>query len=159
MAVGKGHGIELPEAVSAAQVIPQFRILVTEDPAVAQIKLAGEEGADAEFRGGTDDGKSGGFDADFAGTFPFPTAADGEALRPAEIFPIVGMDEFGLAVVRGRGWRMGVQARTFRVFWRLPRSRSRHYRGRGRGYRSRTTPLRPQISDERPKREGKDRTR
>ena len=100
--MGKGHGIELPEAVSAAQVIPQFRILVTEDPAVAQIKLAGEEGADAEFRGGTDDGKSGGFDADFAGTFPFPTAADGEALRPAEIFPIVGMDEFGLAVVRGR---------------------------------------------------------
>lgn len=80
MAVGKSHGIKFPEAISPTKVVPHFRILVTKDPAITQFKLAGKEGAHAEFGGGTDDGKGGGLDADFAGAFPFPAPPDGEAL-------------------------------------------------------------------------------
>ena len=127
--MGKGHGIEFPKAISATKVVPQFRILVPEDPAIAQFKLAGKQGTDSEFGSSADDGKGGRFDADFAGAFALPPPPDGEALGPAEVFPVVGMDEHGLAVVGGGGLGMGVQAESFKAFWRLRRSRVRRCKG------------------------------
>ena len=80
MAVGEGDGIQFPEAVAAAKVVAQFRILVTEDAPVPKLEVAGEKGADAKLGGGTDDRQGGGLDADLPGSLPFPAATDGEPL-------------------------------------------------------------------------------
>ena len=117
MTVGKGDGIELAETVTAAEVIAQFRILVTEDAPVPEVEVSGEKGADAKLGGGTDDGQGGGLDADLAGAFPLPAAADGEALGPAEVFAIVGVDEFRFAIIRRGTGGVGIQVNPFLRFF------------------------------------------
>ena len=56
MPVGEGDRIQFTEAIAAAQVVAQFRILVTEDAPIPEFEMAGEEGTDAKLGGGTDDG-------------------------------------------------------------------------------------------------------
>jgi hypothetical protein len=116
MTVGKSDRIQLPEAVAAAEMIAQFGILIPEDATVAEFEVAGEEGANPKFCGRTDDGEGGGLDADLANALPFPPTADGETLRPAEIFPIVGMDKFGLAVIGGRRGGVWIQGKASAFF-------------------------------------------
>jgi len=139
MTMGKGDGIKFAEAMTAAKVIAQLRVLVTEDASVPEFKMAGEEGANTELGGGADDGKGGGFDSHLTGAFPLASAAYGEALGPAEIFAVVRVDEFRFAVIWRRGGGMRVQADPFTAFWRRPRSRRRRCKEPGRGFRSRTT--------------------
>jgi hypothetical protein len=106
MAVGEGDGVELAEAVSPAKVVAQLGVLVTEDAAVPEFKMAGEKGANPKLSSGADDGEGGRLDPDFAGTFPFPAAPDRETFRPAEVFAVVRMDEFRFAVIRCGGGRV-----------------------------------------------------
>jgi len=148
MAVGKGDGIQFPKAVTTAKVVSEFRILVAKDAAVSELEMAGKEGTDTKFGGGTNDRKGGGLDADLAGALPFPSAADGKALRPTEVFTVVGMDQFWFSVIGGG--RRRIQTKTFRVFWRPPRNKPRRCKGLGRGYPTRTTRRRRRISDGRP---------
>ena len=129
MAVGKGDGVQLTETVPPAQMVAKFGILVTENTAVAEFEVAGEEGADPEFGGGTNDGEGGGLDADLADPLPFPSAADGKALRPSEVFAVVRVDEFRFAVIGGGGGGVRIQAEAFRFFWRRPRNKCRRCRG------------------------------
>jgi hypothetical protein len=129
VAVGKGDGIQLSEAVAAAEMVAQFRVLVPEDAAVAEFEVAGEKGADPEFGGGTNDGEGGGLDADLADPLPFPSAADGKALRPAQVFAVVRVDEFRFAVIGGGGGGVRIQAEALRFFWRRPRNKCRRCRG------------------------------
>ena len=159
MTVGKGDGIEFAEAVAAPEVVAQFRILVPQDAAVAEVKVAGEKGADAKLGGGADDGEGGRLDADLAGAFPFPAAADGETLGPAEVFAVIGMDKFRFAVIRCRGGGVGIQEVLLTAFWRPPRNRGRRCKGRGRGFRSKTILPRPRISGGRPRPAGRGRCR
>jgi len=159
MTMRKGDGIKLAESVAAAKVIAQLRVLVTEDAPVPEFEMTGEEGANAELGGGADDGKGGGFDADLAGAFPLASAADGKAFGPAEVFSVVGADEFRFAVVWRRGGGMRVQADPFTAFWRRPGSRRRRCKEPGRGFRSRTILPRRRISDGRPKPAGRDQRR
>ena len=105
MAVGEGDGVQLPEAVAAAEVVTQLRILISEDTPVPEFEMAGEKGADTELGRSTDDGEGGGLNADLARPLPFPSTADGEAFGPTQVFPVVRMDELGFPVVgedRGR---------------------------------------------------------
>ena len=129
MTVGKGDGIELAESVAATKVIAQLRVLVAEDAPVPEFEVAGEKRSNAELGGGADNGKGGGLDADLAGSFPFSAATDGKALGPAEVFAVVGVDEFRFAVIGGGRGGVGIQAEAFRFFWRRPRSRCRRCRG------------------------------
>jgi hypothetical protein len=64
-------------------------VLVSQDATIAEVKVAGENGADTEFRGKTDDREGGGFDANFTFALAFPTATEGKAFRPAEVFGVV----------------------------------------------------------------------
>ena len=128
VAVGERDGVELAEAVTTAKVVAQFRVLVTENAPVPEFKMAGEKGANPKLGSGTDDGQGGGFDPDLAGAFAFPAPSDGEAFRPAEIFAVIRVDEFWLAVVRSWGGGVWIQGETFRVFWRRPHSRCPHCR-------------------------------
>lgn len=78
--------------------------------------MAGEDGADSEFGGKADNGKSGGFNADFALALAFPATAKGKAFRPTKIFGIVVGNECNLAVVGRRergGARMGMRVQDF----------------------------------------------
>ncbi|NCZ96468.1 hypothetical protein EBZ02_04805, partial [bacterium] len=86
MAVGKGNGVQLPEAVTTAQMVAEFGILVPEDAAVSEFKMPGEEGADAKFGGRADDGEGRRFNPYLAGPFPLTAAANRKTLRPAEVF-------------------------------------------------------------------------
>jgi len=157
MTMRKGDGIKLAESVAAAKVIAKFRVLVTEDAPVPEFEMTGEEGANAELGGGADDGKGGGFDSHLTGAFPLASAADGKAFGPAEVFSVVGVDEFRFAVVRRGGGAMRVQVDPFTAFWRRPRNKHRHYRAQGQAFRSRTILPRRRISDGRPKPAGRDR--
>jgi hypothetical protein len=159
VAVGKGDGIQLAEPIAAAKMVAELGILVTENAAVAELEMAGEEGADAELGGGADDGEGGRLDPNLAGAFPLAAAADGETLRPAEVFPIAGMDQLRPAVIRPGPRGVGIQESILRVFWRRPRNRSRRCKGRGRGFRSRTIPPRRKISGRPPKPAKKGRIR
>jgi len=125
MPVGKGNSIQLPEPVTTAEMVAEFGILVPENPPVPEIETTSEEGADTKLRGGTNNGKGGGFNADLAGTLAFPAPANGEALRPPEVFAVVGMDEFRFPVIGGGSWRVRVQGKTFMASWRRPHSRLR----------------------------------
>ena len=131
MAVGEGDGVQLPEAVAAAEVVTQLRILISEDTPVPEFEMAGEKGADTELGRSTDDGEGGGLNADLARPLPFPSTADGEAFGPTQVFPVVGVDELGFAVIGGRRGGVRVQTKAFRVFWRRPHSKSRRCKGRG----------------------------
>jgi hypothetical protein len=113
MTVGKGDGIELAESVAAAKVIAQLRVLVTEDAPVPEFEVAGEKRSNAEFGGGADNGKGGGLDADLAGSLPFSAATDGKALGPAEVFAVVGVDEFRFAIIRRGSGGLGIQVNPF----------------------------------------------
>ena len=157
--MGKGNGVKLAKSIASAKVIAQLRVLVAENAAVPEFNVAGEKGADAELGGGTDDREGGGLDADFAGAFPLAPAADGKPLGPAEVFAVVGMDEFRFAVVGRGGGGLGVQARPLKSFSRRPRSRRRRCKGPRRTCRSRTTLRRPRISGGRPRPAGRDRRR
>jgi len=159
MTMGKGDGIKFAEAMAAAKVIAQFRVLVTEDAAIPELEMAGEEGANTELGGGADDGKGGGFDSHLTGAFPLASAADGKAFGPAEVFTVVGVDEFRFAVVRGGGGGVGIQAKSFSFFWRRPHSRRRRCREPRREFQSRTILPRRRISDGRPKPAGRDQHR
>jgi len=159
MAVGKGDGIKLAESVAAAKVIAQLRVLVTEDAPVPEFEVTGEEGANAELGGGTDDGEGGGLNADFTGAFPLASAAYGEALGPAEVFAVVGVDEFRFAVVGRRGGVVRIQGKNFRVSWRPPRNRCQRCRELGRGYHSKTIQPQRKTSGGPPSRAGKGRLR
>ena len=83
MAVGKGDRVQLPEAITATEMIAQFRILVPEDAPVSELEVAGKEGADSELGRGADNGEGCRFNPHLAGPLPFPPAPDGEAFRPA----------------------------------------------------------------------------
>ena len=64
-------------------------VLVSKNATIAEVKVAGENGANTEFRGKTDDREGGGFDANFTFALAFTTATEGKAFRPAEVFGVV----------------------------------------------------------------------
>ncbi|NDD56843.1 MAG: hypothetical protein EBZ44_03860, partial [Verrucomicrobia bacterium] len=110
-------------------MVAEFGILVPEDAAVSEFKMPGEEGADAKFGGGADDGEGRRFNPYLAGPFPLTAAANRKTLRPAEVFAVVGMDEFRFPVIGGVAGRMRIQEETFMAFSRRPRSKPRHCKG------------------------------
>lgn len=156
-ALGEGNRIQFTETVASAKVIAQFGVLVAKDASVPEFEVTGEEGTDTELRGGADDGEGGRLDADLAGAFPFPAAADSKPLRPAQVFAVAGVDELRSAVVRHGGGGVGIQRGGFMVFWRRPHSRVRRCRESRQGFLPRTILRRRRIFGVQPKPAGKDR--
>jgi len=113
LVTGEGDGVEFPEAVSTPKLVSVLRILVTDDPSISQVEVVGQDGANPDLCRRTDDGEGGRLNPDLPRALPFPTASEGETLRPALIFAIVITNQIHLSVVRRgrRVVRMGIQDR------------------------------------------------
>jgi hypothetical protein len=66
-----------------------FRVLVSQDATIAEVKVAGENGANTKLGGKADDREGGRFDANLTFALAFTTATEGKAFRPAEVFGVV----------------------------------------------------------------------
>jgi len=99
--------------VASPKLVPVLGILVTDNPAVPQVEMMGQDGSDPDFRGCADDGEGGRLDPNLSRALSFSSAAKGKSLRPPLIFAIVIANQIDLSVV-GRGrwvvW-MGIQNR------------------------------------------------
>ena len=92
-------------------VVVVFGVLVSQDATIPKVKVAGENGANAELCGKADDREGGRFDSNFAFALAFPATPKSKAFGPTKIFGIVEGNEVDFSVVGQRGWggvRVGV---------------------------------------------------
>jgi len=70
-------------------VVVVFWVLVSKNATIAEVKVAGENGANTELCGKADDREGGRFNSNFALSLAFTTTPKSKAFRPAEVFGVV----------------------------------------------------------------------